>query len=101
MDAIIAFHAARLPLRSVAHIDAAMTDLQSFEDVTDRAASGPRMARLRAELAARGPHAFYAAGPLGDLNKYFPPSGRRLAPHAEVARTRLAAAVSDSPVDKS
>src|SRR5438552_16469049 len=79
MDAITAFHAARLPLRSVAHIDAAMTDLQSFEDVTDRAASGPRMARLRAELAARGLDAFIVPHADRYQNEYLPPSEERLA----------------------
>src|SRR5215470_4402272 len=52
---------------------------QSFDDTTDRAASGPRVAALRVELARRGLDGFIV--PLADRyqNEYVPPSDARLA----------------------
>ena len=52
---------------------------QSFEDRTDRAASGVRLDALRAELRGRGLDGFIV--PHGDRyqNEYLPPSEERLA----------------------
>src|SRR5262252_8661488 len=52
---------------------------QSFDDITERAASGPRMARLRAELARRGLDGFIVPRADRYQNEYVPPSDARLA----------------------
>jgi Xaa-Pro aminopeptidase len=55
------------------------TRFQSFEDRTDRAASGPRLAALRAELAHRGLGGFVIPHADRYQNEYLPPSEERLA----------------------
>ncbi len=52
---------------------------QSFEDRGDRAASAPRVATLRAELAKRGLDAFIVPRADRFQNEYVPPSDERLA----------------------
>jgi len=52
---------------------------QSFDDTTKRAASGPRLARLRAELARRGLDGFIVPHADRYQNEYVPPSDERLA----------------------
>ena len=52
---------------------------QSFDDTTDRAASGPRVARLRVELARRGLDGFIVPRADRYQNEYVPPSDERLA----------------------
>jgi Xaa-Pro aminopeptidase len=52
---------------------------QSFDDPTDRAASGPRVAALRAELARRGLDGFIVPRADRYQNEYVPPSDERLA----------------------
>ncbi len=52
---------------------------QSFDDTTDRAASGPRVAALRAELARRGLDGFVVPRADRYQNEYVPPSDARLA----------------------
>ncbi|HEY2137290.1 MAG TPA: aminopeptidase P family N-terminal domain-containing protein, partial [Xanthobacteraceae bacterium] len=51
---------------------------QSFEDTTDRATSGPRLAQLRAELARRGLDGFVVPRADRYQNEYVPPSDERL-----------------------
>jgi Xaa-Pro aminopeptidase len=52
---------------------------QSFEDRTERAASGPRVAALRTELARRGLTGFVVPRSDRHQNEYVPASERRLA----------------------
>jgi Xaa-Pro aminopeptidase len=52
---------------------------QSFDDASDRAASGPRVAALRAELARRGLDGFIVPRADRYQNEYVPPSDERLA----------------------
>ena len=52
---------------------------QSFEDRSDRAASAPRVAALRAELAGRGLDGFVVPRADEFQNEYVPPSAERLA----------------------
>src|ERR1700720_41755 len=52
---------------------------QSFDDTADRAASGPRVATLRAELARRGLDGFVVPHADRYQNEYLPPSDERLA----------------------
>jgi Xaa-Pro aminopeptidase len=52
---------------------------QSFEDRADRAACGPRLVALRAELARRGLAGFVVPRADRYLNEYVPPSDERLA----------------------
>ena len=52
---------------------------QTFDDTTDRAASAPRVARLRAELARRGLDGFIIPRADRYQNEYVPPSDERLA----------------------
>src|SRR5262249_17481322 len=52
---------------------------QSFDDTTDRAASGPRLAALRAELKQRGLDGFIVPRADRYQNEYVPPSDERLA----------------------
>src|SRR5499427_9066427 len=52
---------------------------QSFEDRTERAASAPRVAALRAELARRGLDGFVVPRADRFQNEYVPPSDERLA----------------------
>ena len=52
---------------------------QSFDDSSDRAASGPRVAALRAELARRGLDGFIVPRADRYQNEYVPPSDERLA----------------------
>src|SRR5690242_4557646 len=52
---------------------------QSFDDESDRAASGPRVAALRAELARRGLDGFIVPRADRYQNEYVPPSDERLA----------------------
>ncbi len=51
---------------------------QSFDDTADRAASGPRIATLRAELARRGLDGFIVPRADRFQNEYVPPSDERL-----------------------
>src|SRR3977135_2921308 len=51
---------------------------QSFDDTADRAASGPRVATLRAELARRGLDGFIVPRADRFQNEYVPPSDERL-----------------------
>jgi len=51
---------------------------QSFDDTVDRAASGPRIATLRAELARRGLDGFIVPRADRFQNEYVPPSDERL-----------------------
>src|SRR5215468_6789740 len=55
------------------------TQFQSFDDTTKRAASGPRLARLRAELARRGLDGVIVPRADRYQNEYVPPSDERLA----------------------
>src|SRR5512136_351440 len=52
---------------------------QSFDETTDRAASGPRVAGLRAELARQGLDGFIVPRADRYQNEYVPPSDERLA----------------------
>src|SRR5207245_6401143 len=52
---------------------------QSFEDRTERAASGPRVAALRTELARRGLTGFIVPRSDRHQNEYVPASEQRLA----------------------
>jgi Xaa-Pro aminopeptidase len=52
---------------------------QSFDDTSDRAASGPRVAALRAEIARRGLDGFIVPRADRYQNEYVPPSDERLA----------------------
>jgi Xaa-Pro aminopeptidase len=52
---------------------------QSFDETSDRAASGPRVAALRAELARRGLDGFIVPRADRYQNEYVPPSDERLA----------------------
>jgi Xaa-Pro aminopeptidase len=52
---------------------------QSFDDTTERAASGPRVAQLRAELARRGLDGFIVPHADRYQNEYVPRSDERLA----------------------
>jgi len=52
---------------------------QAFDDTTDRAASAPRVAALRAELARRGLDGFIVPRADRYQNEYVPPSDERLA----------------------
>src|SRR5262249_47924756 len=52
---------------------------QSFEDRAERAASGPRLAALRTELARRGLPGFLLPRPARHQNEYVPASEQRLA----------------------
>jgi Xaa-Pro aminopeptidase len=52
---------------------------QSFDDTTDRAAGGPRVAALRAELVRRGLDGFIIPHADRYQNEYLPPSDERLA----------------------
>ena len=52
---------------------------QTFDDTTDRAASAPRVARLRAELKRRGLDGFIIPRADRYQNEYVPPSDKRLA----------------------
>src|SRR5258708_25448897 len=51
---------------------------QSFDDTADGAASGPRTAKLRAELARRGLDGFIVPRTDRFQNEYVPPSDERL-----------------------
>src|ERR1700704_5157012 len=51
---------------------------QSFDDTADRAASGPRIATLRAELARPCPDGFVVPRADRFQNEYVPPSDERL-----------------------
>ena len=62
----------RLPIMFEAHF-------QSFDDRGDRAASAPRVAALRAELARRGLDGFIVPRADRFQNEYVPPSAERLA----------------------
>src|SRR5215475_10048313 len=53
--------------------------LQTFEDPTDGAATGPRVAALRAELARRGLGGFVIPHADRYQNEYLPASEERLA----------------------
>jgi len=52
---------------------------QSFDETSDRAASGPRVAALRAEIARRGLDGFIVPRADRYQNEYVPPSDERLA----------------------
>jgi Xaa-Pro aminopeptidase len=52
---------------------------QSFDETSDRAASGPRVAALRAELVRRGLDGFIVPRADRYQNEYVPPSDERLA----------------------
>jgi Xaa-Pro aminopeptidase len=52
---------------------------QSFDDSSDRTASGPRLAALRAELGRRGVDGFIVPRADRYQNEYVPPSDERLA----------------------
>ena len=52
---------------------------QSFDETSDRAASGPRVAALRAELGRRGLDGFIVPRADRFQNEYVPPSDERLA----------------------
>jgi Xaa-Pro aminopeptidase len=52
---------------------------QSFDETSDRAASGPRVAALRAELSRRGLDGFIVPHADRYQNEYLPPSDERLA----------------------
>jgi Xaa-Pro aminopeptidase len=52
---------------------------QSFDDTSDRAAGGPRVAALRAELSRRGLDGFIVPRADRYQNEYVPPSDERLA----------------------
>src|ERR1700733_8504140 len=52
---------------------------QSFEDRSERAASAPRLAALRAELKARGLDGFIVPRADRFQNEYVPPADERLA----------------------
>ena len=51
---------------------------QSFDDSADPAASGPRIAKLRAEMARRGLNGFIVPRADRFQNEYVPPSDERL-----------------------
>src|SRR5689334_21219296 len=52
---------------------------QTFDETSDRAASGPRVAALRAELARQGLDGFIVPRADRYQNEYVPPSDERLA----------------------
>src|ERR1700735_595404 len=52
---------------------------QTFDDPSDRAASGPRVAALRAEIARHGLDGFIVPRADRYQNEYVPPSDERLA----------------------
>src|SRR5262249_22429129 len=76
-------------LRAAAHIECGQrltrmvarsaARFQTFDDTTDRAASAPRVARLRAELKRRGLDGFIIPRADRYQNEYVPPSDERLA----------------------
>ncbi len=51
---------------------------QSFDDITDRAASGPRLSALRAELSRRGLSGLIVPRADRHQNEYVPPADERL-----------------------
>src|SRR5262249_52440903 len=69
-----------LPPSAPAHRVAAMAArFQTFDETSDRAASGPRVAALRAELARQGLDGFIVPRADRYQNEYVPPSDERLA----------------------